>query len=49
MCLTDSNQTKHNRHRPWCEHDAYVLGWGVVMPQAMKRAKAAERYGSSVK
>jgi hypothetical protein len=49
MSLTDSNQTNRIRHYPWCGHDAYALGWGVVMPQAMIRAKAAERNGSGIK
>ncbi len=49
MCLIDLNQTKRIHHRPWCGHAAYVLGWGVIMPQAMIRAKATERHGSGVK
>ncbi len=31
-------QTKHMRTCPWCGDDVYVLGWGVLTPQAMVQA-----------
>ncbi len=31
-------QTKRMCTRPWCGDDAYVLGWGVLTPQAVVRA-----------
>jgi hypothetical protein len=31
-------QTKRMRTRPWCGDDVYVLGWGVLTPQAMVQA-----------
>ncbi len=31
-------QTKRTRTRPWCGDDVYVLGWGVLTPQAMVQA-----------
>jgi hypothetical protein len=37
--LKDFNETKHTRHHPWCGDDAYVLGWGVIKPQAMVEAE----------
>jgi hypothetical protein len=37
-------QTKHMRHRPQCGGDVYVLGLGVLTPQAMVGAKAAQRH-----
>jgi hypothetical protein len=49
MCLMDLNQTKCIRHRPWCGHDAYALGWDVLMSQAMVWANAAGRHGSGAK
>ena len=33
-------QTKHNRHRPWCEDSAYALGLDVLTPHTMVGAKA---------
>jgi hypothetical protein len=47
----DSDQTKHIRHYPWCGHGTYVLGWGVIKPQAMGHgmvgAKAARHHGDA--
>ncbi len=37
----DCDQIEHRRHRPWCADDAYAVGWGTLMPQAMVWAKAA--------
>ncbi len=38
-------QTKCVHHCPQCGGDVYVLGLGVLMPQAMVGAKAAQRHG----
>ena len=35
------DETKRTSHHPWCGDDAYVLGRGVIKPQAMVGAKAA--------
>ncbi len=45
MRLKDIDETKRTHHRPWCGDDAYVLGWGVIKPQAMVGAKAALCHG----
>jgi hypothetical protein len=45
--LKDFNETKRMRHRPWCEDDAYALGWGFIKPKAMVEAKAARHHGDS--
>ena len=37
----DCAQIKRRRRRLWCADDAYALGWGTLMPQAMVWAKAA--------
>ena len=44
MRLKDIGETKRTYQRPWCGDDAYVLGWGVIKPQAMVGAKAARRH-----
>jgi hypothetical protein len=36
-------------HCPWCGDDAYVLGWGVIKPQAMVWAKTAPHHGCGKK
>jgi hypothetical protein len=40
VCLRDFDQTKCICHCPWCGHDTYALGWGVIKPQAMVGAYA---------
>ncbi len=32
VCLNNFNKTKWTHHCPWCGDEAYVLGWGVLMP-----------------
>ena len=48
MRLKDIGKTKRTHHRPWCGDDDYVLGLGVIKPQAMVGAKAARRHGDTV-
>jgi hypothetical protein len=43
--LKEISKTKRTHHRPWYGDDAYVLGWGVIKPQAMVGAKAARCHG----
>ncbi len=38
-------KTERRNHRSGCGGDACVLGWGVVGPQAMVWAEAADRHG----
>jgi hypothetical protein len=45
--LKDFNKTKCTRHCLWCGDDAYVLGWGIIKPQAMVEAKAAHHHGDT--
>jgi hypothetical protein len=51
VCLVDlglwgeDTQTKRMCHCPQCWGDGYALGWGVLTPQAMVGAKAAQRHG----
>ena len=40
-------QTKCKWHRPWCKDDTCMLGWGIIMHQAMVWAKAADHHGAS--
>jgi hypothetical protein len=47
MRLMDFNKNKRTRHHPWCDHDIYVLGWGLIKPQAMVGAKAACHHGDT--
>jgi hypothetical protein len=49
MRLKDFNEIKRMCLCPWCEDDAYGLGWGVIKPQAMVEAKAACHHGDSSK
>jgi hypothetical protein len=47
MRLKDINKTKHTHHCPWFGDDVYMLGWGVIKPQAMVGAKAAHHHGDT--